>query len=400
MTQEKIYILGAVRTPIGSIGGGLAALQAEDLATHSINAVLEQTGIRPESIEYTCIGWVMQDPRSPNVARNAALRAGIPYASPATTFHENCASGGAAVHSIARRIALGEISIGIGGGVESMSNVARYLFEGRIRGQLYGDLKLIDGLFGALTDTHVGDGELMGLMTERLVDRYGVTREEQDEIAWKSHHNALQAWDDGFFDTYVTPVPVPQRRKDPKIVARDEGPRPITREQLAAARPYFKRDGGTITTLNASSLNDAAAALILANEEQAEALGVEPLAELRAYWNVGVERAYMGEGAFKVVPPLLERAGLEISEIDLFELNEAFAAVLGGAFHDLPGLPQDRTNLWGSGISLGHPVGCTGARQIVDMVHQLHRRDEKRGLVSRCVGGGIGSGEIIERFNG
>ncbi len=341
----------------------------------------------------------MQDPRSPNVARNAALRAGIPYTSPATTFHENCASGGAAVHSIARRMALGEISIGIGGGVESMSNVARYLFEGRIRGQLYGDLKLIDGLFGALTDTHVGDGELMGLMTERLVDRYGVTREEQDEIAWKSHHNALQAWDDGFFDTYVTPVPVPQRRKDPKIVARDEGPRPITREQLAAARPYFKPDGGTITTLNASSLNDAAAALILANEEQAEALGVEPLAELRAYWNVGVERAYMGEGAFKVVPPLLERAGLKISEIDLFELNEAFAAVLAGAFHDLPGLPQDRTNLWGSGISLGHPVGCTGARQIVDMVHQLHRRDEKRGLVSRCVGGGIGSGEIIERFN-
>jgi acetyl-CoA C-acetyltransferase len=400
MTQQKIYILGAVRTPIGSIGGGLAALQAEDLATHSINAVLEQTGIRPESIEYTCMGWVMQDPRSPNVARNAALRAGVPYASPATTFHENCASGGAAVHSIARRIALGEISIGIGGGVESMSNVARYLFEGRIRGQLYGDLKLIDGLFGALTDTHVEDGELMGLMTERLVERYAVTREEQDEIAWKSHHNALQAWDDGFFDTYVTPVTVPQRRKDPKIVARDEGPRPVTREQLAAARPYFKPNGGTITTLNASSLNDAAAALVLASEEQAETLGVEPLAELRAYWNVGVERAYMGEGAFKVIPPLLERAGLEISEVDLFELNEAFAAVLGGAFHDLPGLPQDRTNLWGSGISLGHPVGCTGARQIVDMVHQLHRRDEKRGLVSRCVGGGIGSGEIIERFNG
>lgn len=397
MAQQKIFILGAVRTPIGSIGGGLAALQAEDLATFAISAVLERTLIPPSLIDYTCMGWVMQDPRSPNVARNAALRAGIPHTSPATTFHENCASGGAAVHSIARRIALGEIGIGIGGGVESMSNVARYLFEGRNRGQLYGDMTLMDGLFGALTDTHVEAGELMGLMTERLVERYGVTREEQDEIAWRSHHNALQAWDQGYFDDYVVPVEVPQRRKDPRVVDRDEGPRPVTREEVSAAKPYFKREGGTITTINASSLNDAAAALILADEKHVEELGIEPLAELHAYWNVGVERAYMGEGAFKVVPPLLKRAGLEMSDIDLFELNEAFAAVLGAAFHDLPKLPQDRTNLWGSGISLGHPVGCTGARQIIDMVHQLHRRDGQLGLVSRCVGGGIGSGEIIKR---
>lgn len=398
MEQQKVLILGAARTPIGSIGGGLASLQAEDLAAHTIGAVLERTGIPASSIDYTCMGWVMQDPRSPNVARNAAQRTGIPHTSPATSFHENCASGGAAVHSIARRIALGEIGIGIGGGVESMSNVARYLFEGRNRGRLYGDLTLVDGLFGALTDTHVEGGELMGLLTERLVERYDVTREEQDEIAWRSHHNALHAWDQGFFDDYVVPVTVPQRRKDPRVINRDEGPRPVTREELAGAKPYFKRDGGTITTINASSLNDAAAALILAGESQTEALGIEPLAELRSFWNVGVERAFMGEGAFKVVPPLVKRAGLEMSDIDLFELNEAFAAVLGAAFHDLPDLPQDRTNLWGSGISLGHPVGCTGARQIVDMVHQLHRRDGHLGLVSRCVGGGIGSGEIIERI--
>ncbi|RLE30926.1 MAG: acetyl-CoA C-acetyltransferase, partial [Acidobacteria bacterium] len=324
MAQQRVFILGAVRTPIGSIGGGLAALQAEDLATHSIDAVLERTGIPASSIDYTCMGWVMQDPRSPNVARNAALRAGIPHTSAATTFHENCASGGAAVHSIARRIALGEIGVGIGGGVESMSNVARYLFEGRNRGQLYGDMTLVDGLFGALTDTHVEKGELMGLLTERLVERYGVTREEQDEIAWRSHHNALDAWDQGYFDDYVIPVSVPQRRKDPRIVDRDEGPRPVTREELAGAKPYFKRDGGTITTINASSLNDAAAALVLAGEEHVERLGVEPMAELKAFWNIGVERAYMGEGAFKVVPPLLKRAGLEMSQIDLFELNEAF----------------------------------------------------------------------------
>ncbi len=397
--RRKVFILGAVRTPIGSIGGGLAALQAEDLAARVIEALLDQSGIPPEVIDYTCMGWVMQDPRSPNVARNAAERAGIPHTSPATTFHENCASGGAAVHSIARRIALGEIDVGIGGGVESMSNVARYLFEGRNRGHLYGDLTLVDGLFGALTDTHVGDGELMGLMTERLVERYGVTREEQDEIAWNSHHNAVKAWDDGFFDSYVVPVSVPRRRKEPVIVDRDEGPRPVSREELEGARPYFKRDGGTITTLNASSVNDAGAALVLAGEDQVERLGVKPLAELRAFHNVGVERAYMGEGAFKVIPPLLERAGLGLGDIDWFELNEAFAAVLGAAFHDLPDLPRDRTNQWGSGISLGHPVGCTGARQIVDMVHQLHRRDGRLGVVTRCVGGGIGSGELLERID-
>ena len=398
MAHKKVVIIGAMRTPIGSIGGGLAPLQAEDLATLAISGVLERTGLPAETIDYTCMGWVMQDPRSPNIARNAAERAGIPYTSPATSFHENCASGGAAVHSLARRIVLGELEVGIAGGVESMTNVARYLYTGRTGGQMYGDMTLVDGLFGALTDTHVAGGELMGLLTERLVERYEVTREEQDEVAYNSHHNALKTWEDGLFNGYVMPVEVPRRKKAPLIVNRDEGPRPITREELAAARPYFKREGGTITTANASSVNDAAAALILTSEAKAVELGIEPLAELRAFWNVGVERAFMGEGAFKVVRPLLERAGLTVGDIDYFELNEAFAAVLAAAFHDIPELPKERTNQWGSGISLGHPVGCTGARQIVDMVHQLHRRDGRLGLVSRCVGGGLGSGEVIARI--
>ncbi|MCG6962726.1 MAG: thiolase family protein [Acidobacteria bacterium] len=395
MSEKKVVIAGAVRTPIGAIGGGLASLQAEDLATLAISRLLESVRLAPELIEYTCMGWVMQDPRSPNVARNAALNAGIPYTAPATTVHENCASGAAAIHSISRRIQLGELSLGLAGGVESMSNVARYLYQGRTRGQLYGDMKLEDGLFGALTDTHVGRGELMGLMTERLVERYSVSREEQDEVAYRSHHNALAAWSGGYFEDYVVPVEVPGRKGQTHTVSRDEGPRPVTREELANAKPYFKPEGGTITTLNASTVNDAAAALVLASEERARELGLEPLAELRAYANLGVERAYMGEGAFKVLPPLLRRAGLGIAEVDLFELNEAFAAVLAAAFHDLPDLPPEHTNQWGSGVSLGHPVGCTGARQVVDMVHQLRRRGARIGLTSRCVGGGIGSGEIL-----
>ncbi|MGD9253468.1 MAG: thiolase family protein [Holophagae bacterium] len=392
----KVVVAGAVRTPVGSVGGGLSSLQAKDLAILTIRGLLEKTGLDPAIVEYTCMGWVMQDPRSPNLAKTAAEFAGVPHTSPGTTLHENCASGAAAVHSLARRIALGEVGLGIAGGVESLSNVPRYLYDGRTRGQLYGDWKLVDGLFGALTDSNVGPkGELMGLLTERLVDRYAVTREEQDEIAYRSHHNAINEWNHGAFDDYVLPVEVPQRRGEPKIVSRDEGPRPVTREELAGAAPYFKPDGGTITALNASSVNDGAAVLLLTTDQKASQLGLEIIAELRAFHNVGVEREYMGEGAFKVIPPLLERAGMTFRDVDLFEINEAFAAVLASAFHDLPDLRQDQTNLWGSGISIGHPVGCTGARQIVDMVHQLRRRERRIGLTSRCVGGGIGSGEII-----
>ncbi len=395
---KKVVIVGAVRTPVGAIGGGLAPLLARDLATLAIKALLGQTGVDPAMVEYTCMGWVMQDPRSPNLAKTAAEFAGVPHTSPGTTFHENCASGGASIHSLARRLMLGEVSLGIAGGVESMSNVARYLYTGRTKGQLYGDMTLVDGLFGALTDTNVGKrGELMGLLTERLVEKYGVTREEQDDIAFRSHQNALKSWADGMFADYVIPVEVPRRKKDPLVVDQDEGPREIPLEKFQAARPYFKPDGGTITSLNASSLNDGAAVLMLTTAARAAELGLEPLAELAGFHNVGVKREYMGEGAFKVIPPMLEKGGFGVKDISLFELNEAFAAVLGGAFHDIDGLEVERTNQWGSGISLGHPVGCTGARQVVDMVHQLRKRDGEVGVTSRCVGGGIGSGEIILR---
>ena len=394
--MQRVVIAGAIRTPIGAIGGGLSGLQARELATIAIRALLDRSGVEADLVEYTCLGWVMQDPRSSNIAKIAAELAGVPHTSPGTTFHENCASGGAAIHSLARRIMLGEVSMGVAGGVESLSNVPRYLFTGRVKNQLYGDMTLVDGLFGALTDSNVGErGELMGLLTERLVERYGVTREEQDEVAFRSHHGALRAWDEGVFSDYVIPVEVPQRKGDPLVVERDEGPRPVTMEELAAARPYFKRDGGTITALNASSVNDGAAVVLLASAERAAELSLAPLAELRAFANIGVAREYMGEGAFKVVPPLIARAGLEIGDIDLFEINEAFAAVLAAAFHDLPALSRDRVNLWGSGVSLGHPVGCTGARQVVDMTHQLHRRGKQLGVTTRCVGGGIGSGEVL-----
>lgn len=394
MTESRIVIVGAVRTPIGAIGGGLSQLQALELATASMKALLGATGVDPTDIDYTTVGWVAQDARAPNLAKTAAELAGVPSTRPGTTFHENCASGAAAIHSMARRIKLGEMSFGIAGGVESMSNIPRYLYSGRLKGQLYGDFDLVDGLFSALTDSFVGDGELMGLLTERLVEKYGVSREEQDQVALASHRNALKTWEEGLFDGYVVPVEIPQRRGDPKVVTRDEGPRELTSEQLAAARPYFKKDG-TITTVNASSVNDGAAMVLVASERRAEELGLEPLAELRAFHNIGVPRELMGEGAFKVIPPLLETAGVAMKEVDYFEINEAFGAVVAAAYKDLPDLAMERTNQWGSGIALGHPVGATGARQVVDMAHQLRRRGGKVGVTSRCVGGGMGSGEVL-----
>ncbi len=398
-TEGKVVICAGVRTPIGAMGGALASLQAEQLAHKCLSGVLAAGGVDPKHIEYTCMGWVMQDPRSPNVAKTAAELAGVPETSPGTTFHENCASGGAAVHSLARRILLGEVNIGIAAGVESPSNVPRYLYQGRVKPRIYGDYTLVDGVMGALFDPHAGDkGELMGLLSERLSERYGVSREAQDEVAFRSHQNALKTWADGLFADYVQPVEVPQRRGDPIVVERDEGPKDVSLEKLAKARPYFKKDGGTITSANSSTINDGAAALVLASPEKAAELGLKPLATLQAYHNVGVHRNYMGEGAFKVIPPLLDRAGITLSDVDYLELNEAFAVVVGAAYKFLDGLDASRTNQWGSGISLGHPVGCTGVRQIVDMVHQLHRRDAKVGVTSRCVGGGMGSGELIVRM--
>lgn len=393
----KVVILSAVRTPFGAMGGSLASMQARELATFAIGKAIEAAGITPETIQYTTMGWVMQDPRSPNLAKVAAEFAGVPNTVPGTTFHENCASGGAAVHSMARRILLGEVEIGVAGGVESMSNVPRYLYTGRNKGMTYGDMVLEDGVMGSLVDRNVGPkGEVMGLMTERVVEKYGVTRREQDEVAFRSHANAMAAWDSGMFANYVVPVPIPQRKGPPVLFAKDESPRAVTMETLESQRPYFKPDGGTITGMNSSSINDGAAALVIASEEAAARLGIKPLGELVTWHNVGVPRELMGEGAFKVIPGLLKRAGLSMGDIDFFELNEAFAAVVAAAFHDLPELRVERTNPWGSGISLGHPVGCTGARQIVDMVHQLARRGKSLGVTTRCVGGGIGSGEVIK----
>lgn len=396
MSLPKVVICGAARTPIGAIGGALADFLPRDLALVAVKAAIAHAKLDPKHLEYTTMGWVIQDPRSPNMAKTISEFVGAPVTTPGTTLQENCASGGAAIHDIARRLLLGEIEVGIAGGTESMSNVPRYMYAGRIKNQMYGDMTLVDGLMAALTDTTVGKkGELMGLLTERLVEKYGLTRAELDQIAFNSHANALKAWEGGFFD-YVAKVEVASK-KGSTCVTKDEGPKALDMEYFAKQKAYFKPDGGCITAANSSSLNDGAAALVLATEKRAKELGLPILAELVTFGNIGVPKELMGEGAFKIVPPLLKKASLELKDVNFFEMNEAFAAVVGGAAKDLPGLDLGKVNQWGSGIALGHPVGCTGARQVVDMVHQLSKRNASVGLTSRCVGGGIGSGEVIIR---
>jgi acetyl-CoA C-acetyltransferase len=396
MPRPKIVICSAVRTPIGSIGGGLAELLPRPMAISIAKAAIAQAKLDPKYIDYTTMGWVAQDPRSPNIAKTVCEFAGAPLTSGGTTVHENCASGGAAMHDIARRIICGEIQLGIAGGVESMSNVPRYLFSGRMKGQQYGDMTLVDGLMGALTDTTVGKkGELMGLLTERLVEKYKLSRELQDEIAFESHKNAVAAWDSGSYD-YVTPVEIPGK-KGVTVFSKDEGPKQLDMAYFKKQKPYFKPEHGTITGANSSSLNDGAAAVILASESRAKELGLPILAELKAFGNIGVPKELMGEGAFKVVPRLLERSSMKIEDFDFYEMNEAFAAVIGGAYVDIPALKKEKMNQWGSGIALGHPVGCTGVRQVVDMVHQLGKRGKTVGMTTRCIGGGMGSGEVIIR---
>lgn len=398
MSATKIVIVGAARTPIGAIAGGLSTIEPRDLIVKIAKAALAGAKCDPQHVEYTTVGQGMQDMRNMNIAKVTSEFMGAPVTSPGTTVQENCASGGAAIHDIARRIKCGEISLGVAGGVESMSTIPRVLFTGRAKGQLYGDMKLVDGLQGALVDPTVGKhGTVMGLLTEAVAEKYKVSRELQDEIAFNSHKNAWETWEKGGFD-YVVPVEVADKRK-PFVVSRDEGPRQLTLDYFTKQKPYFKHDGsGTITVANASSVNDAAAAVVIASEKRAKELGLPILAELKAWGNIGVPKEYMGEGAFKVLPRLFERAGVKLTDVDYFELNEAFAAVVGAATKEFPELKLDKVNQWGSGISLGHPVGCTGARQVVDMCHQLRRRNGHLGVTTRCVGGGIGSGEVLIRY--
>ncbi len=407
--MTNAVIIDAVRTPIGALGGSLAALRPDDLAAHVLIALVERTGLDPALVEEVYLGCANQageDNR--NVARMASLLAGFPVSVPAATINRLCASGLSAVTMAARAIRTGEGEVFIAGGVESMSR-APYSLPKAEQGYSFGNLTAWDTALGwrypnpkmqALYGT-----EAMGETAENIATQTGITREEQDTFAAQSHQRALAAIDAGKFEEEITPVRLPLKKGDEVLVSVDERPRrDTTVESLLKLKPAFRKEGGTVTAGNSSGMNDGAAALLLMSSENARGLGFRPLARVVASATAGVEPRMMGLGPVPAVRKALGRAGLRIEDIGLIELNEAFAVQALAVMREL-GMREEITNVNGGAIALGHPLGCSGARILTTLVMEMKRRapQEKHpfyGLATLCVGVGQGEAVIVEWVGG
>ncbi|HEX7088226.1 MAG TPA: acetyl-CoA C-acetyltransferase [Vicinamibacterales bacterium] len=385
-------ILSGCRTPIGSFGGSLKDLSAPQLGAIAIREAIARAGADPAQVDDVLMGCVLQAGAGMNVARQAALAAGLPADVPAETVNRVCGSGLAAVMHAADAIAAGTARLVVAGGTESMSN-APYLLKGARWGYRMGHGELVDtmvaeGLTCALEGCH------MGSTAEAIAARTGITRAEQDAFAAESQRRAAAAREAGWFADEIVPVSVPQRKGDPVIVSVDEYPRPgTTVEKLATLSPAFQK-GGTVTAGNASGINDGAAALVVAAESAAVR---PPLARILAYASAGVEPKYMGLGPVPAVRRALDRAGVAIGDVDLFELNEAFAVQALAVMRDL-GVDPARVNVGGGAVALGHPIGASGARVLVTLLYHLRRTGGRLGVASLCVGGGMGVAMVVERL--
>jgi acetyl-CoA C-acetyltransferase len=392
--MEDAVIVGAVRTPIGRFGGGLAQVPLHQLGALVIQEALKRSGVPGEAVEEALMGNAISAGAGMNPARQASLAAKLSVEVPATTVNKVCGSGLKAVAMAAQSIRLGEADVIVAGGMESMSR-APYLLTDARWGYRMGHAQVVDtllseGLWCALADCH------MGITAENVATRYKVSREEQDAFAARSQARVAAAWQDGRFRQEVLPVTVPQPRGEPLVVEKDEHPRPDTTvERLAKLRPAFK-DDGTVTAGNSSGINDGAAALVVASARRAQELKLRPLAVVRSYAWAGVQPAIMGIGPVPAVRKALARAGLKLEDIDLMELNEAFAAQSLAVGREL-GLDWERTNVNGGAIALGHPVGCSGARILVTLLYEMERRRSRYGLAALCIGGGQGIAMVVER---
>jgi acetyl-CoA C-acetyltransferase len=387
-----VVIAAAGRTPIGSFGGVLRDVSARKLAETVIRGVLAKSGVDASQIDEVILGNCIQRSDEANIARVAALDAGLSKEVTGFTVQRQCASGMQAIASGASEILLGDSEIVIAGGVESMSN-APYVLKNARWGKRLQHGEMTDAMWDLLTDPH--HQILMGETAERLVDRYSITREEQDEIALRSQQNAIRAIDNGIFAEEIIGVPV-KKRGEETLVTTDEFPRrDVTLEGLAKLKPGFRSDG-TVTAGNASGLNDGASAAILMREGKAQELGIKPLGRIVSWAWAGVVPDLMGYGPVPAVKKALAKAGLSLSDIELIEVNEAFAAQYL-AVEKLLELPREMTNVNGSGISLGHPVGSTGCRIVLTLLHEMKRRQLKRGLACLCIGGGMGMAMVVER---
>ena len=392
--SNDIAILAATRTAIGSFQGTLSGLPAHALGAALIRGILEKTGIAPAEIDEVVLGQILTAGSGQNPARQAAIAAGLPHTVPALSLNKVCGSGLKAVHLAAQAIALGDADLVLAGGQESMS-LAPYVLPKARTGLRLGhaqleDSLIRDGLWDAFNDYH------MGITAENLAERYGITRAQQDAFAADSQRKAAEAIAAGRFGDEITPISIPQRKGDPVLFDTDEQPRAgTTAEALAKLRPAFKKDG-TVTAGNASTINDGAAVLLLASAQKAEALGLPVLAWIRGYASAGVDPAVMGIGPVPATQKTLSKAGWRIGDLDLIEANEAFAAQALAVNQEL-GWDTARVNVNGGAIALGHPIGASGARILVTLVHELIRRDARKGLATLCIGGGQGVAIAIER---
>jgi 3-oxoadipyl-CoA thiolase len=397
----EALIIDACRTPMGAYRGSLSAVRPDDLAAHVVAAAVARSGIDPTEIADVFFGAANQSGEdNRDVARMAALLAGLPVETPGVTVNRLCASGLEAINGASRALRLGEGEIYLAGGVESMSR-APWVMPKPESALPRGEQTLYDTTLGwRLVNPKMAElysTEQMGETAENVAERYSVSREDQDAFALRSHQRAVAAGADGRFDEQIVPMPLPARRKgeQPGELAADEGPRPDTSlERLAALRPLF-REGGTVTAGNASPLNDGAACLVMASESAAERLGAEPLARVVSIGAAGVDPAYMGIGPVEAVPKALAAAGLTIDDIDLVELNEAFASQSLACAREL-GIDEEKLNVNGGAIALGHPLGCSGARLMTSLVWEMRRRGSRYGLVTLCIGVGQGLATVVE----
>lgn len=391
--MQDVVIVAAGRTAIGSFGGSLANVPAHELGATVIKGLLEKSGIKANQVDEVILGQVLTAGCGQNPARQALIAAGLAETIPAMTINKVCGSGLKALHLATQAIRCGDADIIIAGGQENMSASPHILPNSR-NGQRMGpwtaqDTMVVDGLWDAFNDYH------MGITTENIVDQFKISREDQDEFAAASQAKASKAVADGRFKDEIFPVTIPQRKGDPIVFDTDEGPRNVTAEKLGTMRPAFKKDG-SVTAGNASSINDGAAAVILCSAKKAEELGLTVLARIKAYSSAGVDPKIMGTGPIPATRLCLEKAGWDINQLDLVEANEAFAAQALCVNREL-GWDVSKVNVNGGAIALGHPIGASGCRVLVSLVHEMLKQDAKKGLATLCIGGGQGVALAIER---
>lgn len=392
--MKRPVIVSAVRTPIGSFGGALANTTAVELGAIVIKEALSRAGISPVLVDEVIMGNILQAGLGQNPARQAAISAGLPHEVPAMTINKVCGSGLKSVNLAAQAIALGDAEIIVAGGMENMS-MAPYLLDKARSGYKMGDGKLIDsmikdGLWCAFEDVH------MGITAENMAEKWNITKEEQDEFAAKSQQKTEKAIKDKLFSNEIVPVIIPQKKGEPLVFSQDEFPRSgVTASDLGKVRSAFKKDG-TVSAANASGINDGAAAVVVMSQDKAKELGIKPLAFIKSYASAGVEPRIMGIGPVPATEKALKKAGVTLEDIDVIEANEAFAVQSLAVSKEL-GFDMEKVNKNGGAISLGHPIGASGARILVTLLHRMESDNAKLGLATLCIGGGQGVATVLEK---